>query len=211
MNRRDALQQLGVLALLASPVGLALGQAQGNFQTLKSEVSPMSPDAEGKIEVLEFFQYGCPHCRDFEPLVEQWAGRLPNGVVFAQVPMVWEKQHESLARLHYTLLVMKRLDLRKAVFAAVLDQRLRFNDPKVVRNWAQANGLNVTDFMGAYESIGVDVQAKRAKQTAQRYGIDSVPMIAVAGRFLTSPSLAGNSFEAALKIVDSLIRRAQGG
>jgi thiol:disulfide interchange protein DsbA len=209
MNRRDVLQQLGALALLASPVGIALGKE--NFQTLKSEVSPMSPDAEGKIEVLAFFHYGCSHCREFEPLVEQWTGRLPNDVVFAQVPVIWDKTLEGAARLYYTLLATKRHDLHKAVFAAVQDQRMRFEDPKVVRNWAQANKLDVPSFMSVFESMGVNTQAKRAQQIGIRYKISSVPTMVVGSRFLTSPTLAGNSYEATLKIVDSLIERVRKG
>ncbi|MDR2015352.1 MAG: thiol:disulfide interchange protein DsbA/DsbL [Azoarcus sp.] len=208
MNRRDALQQLGAIALLACPAGFALGQAQGGFQALKPEVSPMSPDAEGKIEVLEFFHYGCSHCRHFEPLVEQWAGRLPRDVAFAQVPVVWREELNGLAHLYYTLQVKKRADLHKAAFAAVQDQRLRFDTPGAVRNWAQANGLDVLDFMGVYDSIGVVTQVKRAQQTGLRYKIDSVPTMAVGGRFLTSATLAG-SHEAALKVADSLIERVR--
>jgi thiol:disulfide interchange protein DsbA len=213
MNRRDALQQLGALALLASPIGLALGQAQESFKVVKPEVSSMSPDADGKIEVLEFFHYGCSHCRDFEPLVKQWAGRLPNDVAFVQVPVVWGKQLEGLARLYYTLLITKRLDLHKEVFTAVQDQQLRLDDPKVLRNWVQANKLDVSTFMGAYgyESFWVDKQVKSAQQAATRYKIDSVPTMAVAGRFLTSATLAGNSHEAALKVVDNLIERTRKG
>jgi thiol:disulfide interchange protein DsbA len=215
MNRRDALQQLGAFALLTSPIGLALGHPQGNvqgkFQDLKFDAPPMSPDAAGKIEVLGFFHYGCSHCREFEPLLEQWTGRLPNDVVFAQVPVVWDKKLESSARLYYTLLTTKRHDLHKAVFAATQDQRLRFEDPKVVRNWAQTNKLDVPAFMSVFESMGVDTQAKRAQQSSTRYKISSVPTMVVGGRFLTSPALAGNSYEATLKIVDNLIERVRKG
>ncbi|MDR2207825.1 MAG: thiol:disulfide interchange protein DsbA/DsbL [Azoarcus sp.] len=216
MNRRNALQRLGVLALLASPVGLVLGHGHGHgheqkdFQELKSVIPVMSPGAEGKIEVLGFFHYGCSHCREFEPLLAQWAGRLPGDVVFAKVPVVWGKGLDDLARMHYALQVSKRADLHKAIFAAVQDQRLNFGDPKVVRNWAKANKLDVSAFMGIYNSNGVDIHVKRAQQTGGRYRIDSVPTIAVGGRFLTSPSMTG-SYEAALKIVDSLIERVRKG
>ncbi|MCL1860553.1 MAG: thiol:disulfide interchange protein DsbA/DsbL [Proteobacteria bacterium] len=206
MNRRDVLQQLGAFALLASPVGLALGQARGSFQVLKSAVPTNAPN---KIEVLEFFHYGCSHCHAFEPLVEQWARRLPDDVAFAQVPVVWGG--EGLARLYYALLVSKRLDLHEKVFVAVQEKRLPLDKPDVVREWAEENKLDVPAFMGIYKSFGVETDVGRAKTLVSSYKIDSVPTMAVAGRFLTSATMAGNSHEGALKVVDSLIERVRKG
>jgi thiol:disulfide interchange protein DsbA len=210
MNRRDALQQLGALALLASSVGLAWGQAQESFQALKSEVPVNTPP--GKIEVLEFFHYGCPHCQEFEPLVVQWSRRLPDDVAFMRVPVLFGKKPlEALARLYYTLLARKRLDLHGTVFAAVQEKQLQLDKPDVVREWVKANGLDVPAFMDAYNSFGVTTQMLRADQLARSYRIDSVPTMAVAGRFLTSAAIAGNSHEGALKAVDSLIARVRRG
>ncbi|MCL2644487.1 MAG: thiol:disulfide interchange protein DsbA/DsbL [Betaproteobacteria bacterium] len=210
MNRRDALQQLGALALLSSPIGLALGhshgQAQGSFQVLKTKVPSDTP---GKIQVLEFFHYGCSHCHDFEPLIAQWAERLPNDVVFMQVPVVWGKQLEGFARLYYTLQAMKRLDLHKSIFPAVQEQRMRLDSPAGALDWAKANKLNESSFRVAYD-IGVNSQVRRAQQLTVSHGIESVPSMVVDGRFLTSASLAGNH-EAALRVVDSLIERVRKG
>ena len=208
MNRRNALQQLGALALLASPAGFALGQTKGSFKVLKSAV-PTS--TAGKIEVLEFFHYGCSHCHDFDPLVAQWAKSLPKDVVFIQVPVIWGEALEGLARLHYALLVSKRLDLREKVFVDVQEKKMPLDKPDTVREWAAENKLDVSRFMGVYESFGVDTQVKRARKAAGDYKIDSVPTIAVGGRFLTSASMAGNSHEAALKVADSLIERVRKG
>jgi len=213
MNRRDALQQLGAFALLASPVGLALGQSRGSFQTLKSEV-PVN--TAGKIEVLEFFLYNCSHCQEFEPLVAQWIKRLPNDVAFMRVPVVWGNHKNSAhikswARLYYTLLITKRLDLHETVFTAVQKQRMQFNDPNVVREWARTNNLDVSVFMDVYNSFGVNTQVQRAERLSGSYRIDSVPTMAVAGRFLTSAFLADSGHEGTLKVVDSLIERVRKG
>jgi len=207
MNRRDALQQLSVLALLASPAAIVLGQTRENFQVLKSRV-PVN--AAGKIEVLEFFHYGCSHCQDFDPLIAQWAERLPNDVAFMQVPAVWGKPLEALARLHFTLLSMKRSDLHGTIFAAVQTQRLPLDNPDVVREWVKTNKLNESTFMNVYKSFGVNTQVQRARQLVGSYKIDSVPTMAVDGRFVTSASMTG-SHEATLKVVDSLIERVRQG
>ena len=209
MNRRDALQQLGALALLASPVGFALGQTEGRFKVLKS---PVSVNSVGKIEVLEFFHYGCAHCHAFEPLIAQWAKRLPDDVAFAQVPVIWGKPLEGLARLYYTLLIAKRLDLHEKVFVAVQEKKLQLDKPDVVRDWAKANKLDVSAFMSVYESFTVEKsRIPQARKLVDAYKIDSVPTMVVAGRFLTSAEMAGRSHEAALKVVDSLIERVRKG
>ncbi|MCL2876117.1 MAG: thiol:disulfide interchange protein DsbA/DsbL [Betaproteobacteria bacterium] len=207
MNRREALQKLGVFALLANPMSLAFGQAPESFQVLQSEV-PVN--TAGKIEVLEFFHYGCSHCHEFEPLVAQWAERLPDDVVFTRVPVIWGKQLEGVARLYYTLLVTKRLDLHETIFTAVQEKRMQLDNLDVVREWAKANKLDVPSFMGTYESFGVNTLVKRAQQLIKNYKIDSVPTLAVGGRFMTSASMAG-SHEAVLKVVDSLIERVRKG
>jgi len=213
MNRRDALQQIGVLALLASPVGLALGQRpahgqpQGNFQVLPSKIATDTPD---KIEVLEFFHYTCSHCHEFEPLIAQWSGRLPNDVAFKRIPVIWGKQHKDFARLYFTLLVTKRLDLHETVFTAVQKKQLRLENPNAVRNWVKTNKLDESTFMNIYDSFGVNTQIERAEKLTASYRIESVPTIAVNGRFLTSASMAG-SHEATLKVVDNLIERVRKG
>jgi len=208
MNRRKALQQLGALALIAGPVGLALSQKEESFKVLKMSVPVGTP---GKIEVLEFFHYDCPHCHDFDPLIAQWIKRLPNDVAFVRVPVIWGKQLEGFARLHYTLQVMKRLDLHEKIFEDVRKKKMPLYEPEIVRKWAGANGMDVSGFMGAYDSFGVNTQVQRAKQLGGLYGIDSVPSMAVGGRFLTSASMVGTSHEDVLKVVDSLIERVRKG
>lgn len=212
IRRREALQRLGALALLANFGAPALvrahdpAQAQGAlFLTLNP---PVRTEAEGKIEVLEFFHYGCPHCRDFEPMIDAWVKKLPDDVAFTRIPTIWSAPLEALATLYYALAVRKRLDLNASVFAAVQDQRLPLDKPEVVREWARENKLDVDAFMSAYNSFGVKAQAQRAKQLARAYKIDGVPTMAVAGRFVTSATLTG-SHEATLKQVDSLIAQVR--
>jgi len=209
MNRRNALQQIGALALLASPASIVLGHSittKDLFETLKTAVST---NASGKIEVLEFFQYTCSHCMDFDPLIKQWIKRLPKDVVFAQVPMIWRGPDEGFARLHYALLATKQTELHEKVFVDVQENRLPLHTEEGVREWARANKLDVPTFMKTYSStLWVDTQVKRAIKLASDYKIQSVPTMAVAGRFLTSASLTG-SHEATLEVVDSLIERAR--
>jgi thiol:disulfide interchange protein DsbA len=207
MIRREALQRLGAFALLAQLGAPALAAAQGSPRFLTLE-SPVQTETQGKIEVLEFFHYGCPHCRDFEPLINAWAKKLPDDVVFTRIPTIWSAALAGLAALYYALAARKRLDLNESVFAAIQDRHQPLDKPEVVREWARENKLDVDAFMDAYNSFGVKAQVERAKQLARAYKIDGVPTMAVAGRFITSATLTG-SHEATLSQVDSLIARVR--
>jgi thiol:disulfide interchange protein DsbA len=209
MNRRDVLQQLGVLALFASPASFALAQGKERFVTLKTAVPSDAPD--NKIEVIEFFHYGCNHCRNFDPLLAQWLKKLPDDVVFKRVPAIWgQSALRSLALLHYTLGAIKQLDkLHEKIFPAVQDERLNFSDEDVLRSWVQKQGIDVGTFISAYKSFGVQAQVSRADQLAKAYKVDGVPMMAVAGRFTVSAGATGGH-AGMLDEVNSLIKRVRG-
>lgn len=209
MNRRHALQQLGALALLASPAAQVFAQraAGPGFQTLDPAVPTA---AKGTIEVIEFFHYGCPHCRDFDPLLGQWIKRLPADVSFIRVPAIWgNPQLLGLARLYYTLEVTGQVEsLHEAVFVAVQEDKSPLHTEDAVREWAGKHKVDVKVFMDTYKSFGVQSMVQRADQTARAYKIQGVPTMAVDGRFLTSASMTG-SHEATLKQVDQLLARVR--
>ncbi|MDR1062349.1 MAG: thiol:disulfide interchange protein DsbA/DsbL [Azoarcus sp.] len=205
MNRRDVLRQLGALALCAGAAGFALAQERNRFITLSP---PVQTGVEGKIEVVEFFYYGCPHCRDFDPLLQEWLKNLPADVVFTRVPVSWgdrDARRQGEARLYYALQSVKRVgDLHEKVFAAIQDARMNPVNEDEVREWAGDQGLDAKAFMSAYKSFGVQTQVRRAMQLAKAYKIEGVPTLAVDGRFVTSASQTG-SHQAALAEVDRLI------
>jgi len=202
MNRRDVLQQLGALALLAGPVGRAL--AQGQSSAYKLVEPPVPTDVPGKIEVLEFFHYACPHCHDFDPLVQEWLKKLPADVAFSRVPATWNSQLKNLARVYYALQVTKHLDaLHEKIFVAVQQDRERLFEEDGLREWiGRQKGVDVKAFMDAYKSFGVNASVGRADQLARAYKVDGVPLLAVGGRYLTSASMMSGSRDAAVKEVD---------
>lgn len=210
MNRRHALQQLGALALLAGPAGRVFAQREQGpgFQMLDPAVPTT---AKGKIEVMEFFHYGCPHCRDFDPLLEQWIKRLPADVAFVRVPAIWgNPQLQGLARLYYTLEVTGQVaTLHEPIFVAVQESKTPLHTEDAVRDWVSKRGVDPKAFMEAYKSFGVQSMVQRADQTARAYKIQGVPTMAVDGRFVTSASMTG-SHEATLKQVDQLLTRVRG-
>lgn len=209
MNRRHVLQQLGALALLVGPAGHVLAQnpAGPAYQTLDPAV-PTS--TKGKIEVIEFFHYGCPHCRAFDPLLEQWKKQMPADVHFVRVPAIWgNPQLQALARLYYTLEITGQVDkLHEKVFAAVQDDKVPLHTEDGVRSWVEKNGVDAKAFMAAYKSFGIESMLKQADRSARDYKLQGVPTMAVDGRFATSASMTG-SHEGTLKQVDLLLARVR--
>jgi thiol:disulfide interchange protein DsbA len=167
-------------------------------------VQPQQPtDAAGKIEVVEFFWYGCPHCNSLEPVVNEWAGKLPPDVVFRKVHVPFNDQRHQ--QLFYTLETLgKTGELSPKVFAAIHAERNRMNTPDLLVAFAEKNGIDKKTFVDAFNSFGVQTRMKRATQLAEGYGVDGVPAFGVNGRWYTAPSMAGSN-QAALKVVETLI------
>ena len=204
MNRRDALKLAGLaIALPAANVAWA------NETYL--ELNPAQKgDDPSKIEVLEFFHYGCPHCRDFHPLITAWKKTLPADVVFRAVPAVWNNaQLGGLARLFYTAQITGDLAaLEPAIFAAVQDEKRPLFSEEQVLEWVTGKVADPAKFMETYKSFGVGSQVQRSDQLARAMKIQGVPSMVIDGRFVTSASMSG-SHENTLKVADELIARVR--
>jgi len=203
MNRRDALKQLAAFAAVL-PVANGVW-ARDAFTALNPA---QKTDDPSKIEVLEFFHYGCPHCRDFDPLVEAWSKKLPADVSFRQVPAIWNNpQLAGLARLFYAAQVSGELHaIHGKVFVAVQEEKRPLHSEEGVREWISGKVADAGKFMDTYKSFGVNSMLQRADQLARAMRIQGVPTVVVDGRFVTSASMAG-SHPNALKVTDELIER----
>jgi len=214
MKRRDFSVSLaaGGLGLAALPVA---AQAQGGlvegrqYQRLATPAPVSLPDATKKVEVVEFFWYGCPACNAFEPLLEAWSKRLPPDVVFRHVPVGFAVPHQLHQKLYYALERMGQLErLHRRIFAAIHQQGQRLQTERDIVAWVGANGVNAEEFQGIFRSMAVDSRSRQARQLSDAYKIDGVPTIGVHGRFLTSGSMAGG-FERSLQVTEFLIQRAR--
>ncbi len=209
MNRRLMLKQLSALAALAAAGPAAFAQqGQQPFEILPNKVASEDP---GKIEVIEFFHYGCPHCRNFYPLIKDWKKSLPEDVAFRVVPAIWgNEQLRGLARLYYTAERTGTLDkLEEAIFKAVQDERRPIHTESGLKSWIAQFDVDAKAFMDTYNSFGLQAMVQRADQIARAYRVQGVPTMAVGGRYITSASLSG-SHENTLRVVDQLIVRARG-
>lgn len=159
--------------------------------------------ADGKIEVLEFFWYACPHCRSLEPVIDDWAKRLPADVEFRKIHVAF--RGDAHQRLFYTLQALgEESRLGPKVFEAIHDQRKRLTSEGEIVDWAVSQGLDKTKFVDAWRSFGVNTQMRQAKQAIDAYNVEGVPALAVNGRYYTAPSMVGSN-GGALQLVDTLI------
>ncbi len=211
MKRRDF--SAGLIA--AGTLGLSpLAQAQRrpengkDYRTL-GQRAPVDAPA-GKIEVIEFFWYSCPHCHAFEPALEAWAGKLPADVAFRRAPVAFRDDFVPQQRLFYTLEAMRRMDLHAKVFQAIHVERQPTNRDDSILAWAQKNGLDRAKFQETYTSFSVQSKARRAAQLQDAYQLQGVPSFGVAGRFYVDGELAGN-MNRALEVVDFLAAEVRQG
>ncbi|AZY50681.1 thiol:disulfide interchange protein DsbA/DsbL [Bordetella avium] len=198
---------LAAAALAATTFFAPASHAEGNAYVTLSPALPS--DTPGKIEVLEFFAYTCPHCAAIEPMVEDWAKTKPEDVVLKQVPIAFNAGMKPLQQLYYTLMALDRPDLHIKVFNAIHGERKRLFDKKAMGDWVASQGVDRAKFDAVFDSFSVQTQVQRANQLAEAYRIDGTPSFGVGGKFLTSPVLAGNSYEGAIKEINKLIPMAR--
>ena len=169
------------------------------------ELKPPQPtEAGGKIEVVEFFWYGCIHCYNLEPALEGWLKKLPPDAQFRRVPAVFNPRWEHDARIFYAFEVLGLLNkLHRPFFDAIHQDRLRTDDPKALAQWLQKQGVDAQKFSDVMRSFSVHSKTQRAKLMTAGYKIDGTPAIAVDGRYTVS---AG---EGMLETVSQLIGQAR--
>jgi len=179
---------------------------------------PAPAPSGGKIEVIEFFWYECPHCNAFEPALDAWAQRLPEDVLFRRVP-VWfrEEPFGPQQRLFYTLEALGQVPtLHRKVFQTIHVERARLRTAEDLAAFALKNGIDPMAFMTTYNSFGVQTKSQQARQTAAAYRIDAVPAMGVQGRYYTNGNLANTGLPPApvdrmLSVVDTLIAKVRQG
>lgn len=173
-------------------------------------INPALPtDSPGKIEVLEFFAYTCPHCAAIEPLLEDWEKKAPSDVVVKRIPIAFNAGMKPLQQLYYSLVALDRTDLHAKVFTAIHTEKKRLFDKKSMTEWVVAQGVDKAKFESVFDSFSVTSQVQRANQLAEAYRVEGTPALAVGGKFLTSPVMAGNSYAGAIAEVDKLVPMAR--
>ena len=204
-------------ALLATTAWLSAlpAKAQWAFKAGKDYAvldRPVPTDAgPGKVELLEFFWYSCPHCNKFEPTFAQWVKEAPKDVTIRRVPIAFRDDFAPQQRLFYTLEAMDLLGaLHAKVFHAVHEERLPLNTEAAILSWIEKQGVDKAKFSDIFKSFAVTAKIKKAVQLQNEFRIEGVPSLGVAGRFYIDGGTAGR-MERALKVAESLIAQARSG
>lgn len=215
MNRREfSIHTLGAVGLSACLPGLALAQGgpvEGTHYVRLPQAAPVSAPA-GKVEVVEFFWYGCNHCYNFEPSLGAWADKLPADVVFRRVPVAFrENPFGNHQRLFYALEAMGLVStLHPKVFRAIHAEGQALDKPETISAFVARHGVDPVKFMAMFNSFAVQTKCKQARSLADAYKIDGVPTLGIAGRYFTSVSLNG-SHERTLATTNFLINLSRKG
>ena len=178
-----------------------------NYARLKP---PVPVESGKKIEVIEFFSYGCPHCAELEPFLDTWLAKLPPDVQFRRVPVFFQDRWVNLGKVYYTLEALgEEQKLSPAVFAAVHggSNTALWND-KTFFDWAASKGLDRKKVEDVYNSFAISGKMNRAKQQAQTFNIQSVPTVVIDGKFITASDRVGTHAQLPAAI-DELVAKAR--
>ncbi len=177
------------------------------------EFKPISPPLaapKDKIEVVEFFSYGCNHCSDFHPIISKWAANLPKDVSFRRIPVSFGRpEWARLAKIYYSLEATGELaKLDTAVFLAIHEQRVAFKTDEAVSAWVASKGGDAKKFTDAFNGFSMASKVQRGDQEATTAKIGGVPSLAVDGKYLVNNEAAG-SYEDLLRITDAVIAKVR--
>jgi thiol:disulfide interchange protein DsbA len=205
------------LSLAAAAAGAGLGTSgaalaqggpvEGRHYRRLPQALPVA--GGGKIDVVEFFWYGCPHCYALEPFVEQWTAKLPADVNFRRMPAAFTPQYEFHQKVYYALEAMGALPtVHRKLFDAIHQQKKRMATEGEVSAFVATLGVDPAKFSDMLKSFSVIGKVRQATNLSNAYAIDGVPAVGVHGRYLTAPSMAGGN-ERTFEVVDFLIAQAR--
>ena len=193
-----------VLSFSSAPLLAAQFEEDVDFERIDQ---PQPTKNKNKIEVIEFFWYGCPHCSNFDPYVQRWKKGLASDVEFTLIPAVFRPDWEIHAKAFYTAEMLKVLDkVHPAMFNAVHNLGLPMSNELQIMKLFTDNGVSERDFKRIFNSFAVESKLRKSKTIHRSYGVNSVPSMIVNGKYRTNAGLAGSHVNV-LKVVDHLINQ----
>jgi protein dithiol oxidoreductase (disulfide-forming) len=189
---RRLLPFAAALLTVAAFVGGASAQELLEGKQYARIKNPLPVDKGSKIEVIEFFSYGCPHCADLEPVMQGWLKTIPADVQFVRIPVMFQDRWITLAKVYYTLEGLGvEQKLTPEVFTAIHKSNVNLTSEKTFFDWAASHGLDRKKVEDMYNSFAVSGWMNKARTEAQKYNVQSVPMIVVDGKFVTATDKVG--------------------
>jgi thiol:disulfide interchange protein DsbA len=211
MTIYSVIKKISLSFFIFSLVSSASAQIRPIEEGFDYRVLPVSQaiEAKGKIEVLEFFWYGCPHCHDFEPQLDAWIKRQDKDVTVKKVPVAFRDDLLPHSQLFYALESLGKSNLHAKVMDAMHVGKKKLLNESDIIDWAVSQGIERDAFIKAFKSFTVTSKARAANQIAQAYRIDGVPTVAVQGKYITSPSITSGSKARAIEAMDHLVNKVR--
>lgn len=201
--------RLLILVTLFVFSGLAQSQALYVEGQHYRQLAAKQPTPDGVIEVREFFSYGCPHCRDFDPYMQSWKENKPKNVKLKLVPVAFRKSWEPMAKAFYAAENLGVLDkVHNGMFTAIHEKGKPANTPEQVADIVEALGVDRKKFLDEMNSFGVDNKMRQSQQMLRNYAVSGVPAVAVGGKYITGGSMAG-SYSELIKVIDYLVLQSK--
>ena len=216
MQRRDFVSGAGTVATAAAMWSPAWVQAQAKAPQAGVDFIKLDKPAPveapaGKIEVVEFFWYSCPHCNAFEPVLSNWAKALPKDVAFKRVPIAFRDDFVPQQKLFFALEAMGLVEkLHARVFAAIHGDKQNLTSAEAIAAWVVKQGVDKAKFLEQFNSFSTATKATRARQLQDAYRLEGVPAMGIAGLYYTDGSLA-KSMDRALMVTDYLVAQVRSG
>jgi thiol:disulfide interchange protein DsbA len=198
------LKNIILILLFSLSLSSALHAESPGYETL----SPAQPTQnQDKIEIIEFFWYGCPHCYSFEPELTEWLKTLPENVEFIRQPAIFSSLWEKHAKAYLVAEALGVVDKVHAdFFDAIQNKKQKLTSEDQLANFFVAHGVDETQFRNTFNSFLVDAKLRQAKAMAPRYGITGVPAIIINGKYKTTGPLAGSQKQM-IEIINRLIQQ----
>ena len=201
---------LSAALVTASLFGMTAQAADVPLEAGKTYVeltNPVPVSVPGKIEVVELFWYGCPHCYAFEPTINPWVEKLPKDVNFKRIPAMFGGPWDAHGQLFLTLEAMGvEHKVHNAVFDAIQKQGKRLTKPDEMADFVATQGVDKDKFLATFNSFAIQGQIKQAKELAQKYGVQGVPTMIVNGKYRFDLGTSGGP-EQTLNVADQLIAK----
>ena len=197
-----------LIALLALPWSTAASEAplraEVDYRLIRNQ-----PSVTSGVEVIDFFWYGCPHCRNLQPSLNEWIRNKPADVTMRRIPAILRDSWAAPARIYYTLEALGEVDrLHQQVYLGYHDEKLRLSDPQVVSDWAARHGIDRAQWDATYQSDAVSRKTDEAARLTRAYDIRGTPSLVVNGHYLTSGNMA-ESLTQLVTQLDQLVRMAR--
>jgi thiol:disulfide interchange protein DsbA len=181
-------------ALIPGPAGAAAPPVKDKeYSLVEPAQPPLDAKPSGKVEVVEFFYYGCPHCYSLQPALKAWL-KSAKDVEFKRMPTVFRESWIPLTRAYYALETIGALEkVHDDIFNAIHQQNVNLGDRAVLLDWVGKRGVDARKLGDAFDSFSVQTKTQRSLQLTRAYGITGTPSVVVGGRYMTGPSMTLNA------------------